>query len=138
MKNSQFQCRAAVFYTGASSRRDGTFNHAARKDSRMLYELRTYTIAPGRTQEYIRHFEKEGLPIISRYATLIGWWHTEIGTLNQVVHIWAYESLDDRMKHRAALFEDPDWIEKFISKGSPMLINQESKILVPASFSPIR
>ncbi|MFS8977651.1 NIPSNAP family protein [Cupriavidus necator] len=87
---------------------------------------------------WIRPFQQEGLPVISRYATLVGWWYTEIGELNQVVHIWAYESLDDRIKRRAALYEDRDWLEKFIPKAFPMLEKMESKLLMPAAFSPIR
>ncbi len=54
----------------------------------MFYEMRTYTLHIGKMKEYLEHFEKEGLPVISRYATLVGWWYTEIGELNQVVHIW--------------------------------------------------
>lgn len=33
---------------------------------------------------------------------LIGFFFTEIGVVNQVVHIWAYESLDDRPVRRRA------------------------------------
>ncbi|HEM7802804.1 TPA: NIPSNAP family protein [Burkholderia cenocepacia] len=104
----------------------------------MYYEMRTYTVQIGKMNEYLRHFEKEGLPVISRYATLVGWWYTEIGELNQVVHIWAYESLDDRIKRRTVLYEDPDWLEKFVPKAFPMLEKMESKLLRPAAFSPIR
>ncbi|ALV61217.1 NIPSNAP domain containing protein [Burkholderia cenocepacia] len=104
----------------------------------MYYEMRTYTVQIGKMNEYLRHFEKEGLPVISRYATLVGWWYAEIGELNQVVHIWAYESLDDRIKRRTALYEDPDWLEKFVPKAFPMLEKMESKLLRPAAFSPIR
>jgi hypothetical protein len=104
----------------------------------MYYELRTYTIQVGRVQEYMELFEKVGLPIISRYAKLVGGWRTEFGELNQIVHIWAYESLDDRTKRRAALYEDPDWLANFVPKAFPMLLSQESKVLIPAPFSPIR
>ncbi|WP_322024859.1 NIPSNAP family protein [Burkholderia sp. BCC1977] len=104
----------------------------------MYYEMRTYTVQIGKMNEYLRHFEQEGLPVISRYATLVGWWYTEIGELNQVVHIWAYESLDDRIKRRTALYEDPDWLEKFVPKAFPMLEKMESKLLRPAAFSPIK
>ncbi|MCY1208476.1 hypothetical protein D9M68_267370 [compost metagenome] len=104
----------------------------------MFYEMRTYTLHIGKMKEYLEHFEKEGLPVISRYTTLVGWWYTEIGELNQVVHIWAYESLDDRIRRRAALYEDRDWLERFIPKAFPMLIRMESKLLMPAAFSPIQ
>jgi hypothetical protein len=65
-------------------------------------------------------------------------WYTEIGELNQVVHIWAYERLDDRIKRCTALYEDPDWLETFVPKAFPMLEKMESKLLRPAAFSPIR
>jgi len=34
---------------------------------------------------------------------------SEIGTLNQVAHIWAYSSHVDREKRRLALEADPAW-----------------------------
>lgn len=104
----------------------------------MFYEMRTYTVQPGKLKEYLQYFEQEGLPIISRHATLVGWWYTEIGMLHQLVHIWAWESLDERVKRRAALLEDRDWMERFIAKATPLLVSQESKIMLAASFSPIR
>ncbi|MNL89021.1 hypothetical protein D3C87_2190980 [compost metagenome] len=54
------------------------------------------------------------------------------------MHIWAYESLDERIRKRAALYEDQDWLTRFVPKAFPMLIRQESKLLMPAAFSPIR
>jgi NIPSNAP len=54
------------------------------------------------------------------------------------VHIWAYESLDERTKRRAALYEDAEWLADFVPKAFPMLLSQESKLLIPAPFSPIR
>lgn len=104
----------------------------------MYFEMRTYTIRPGKVKDYLKHFETVGLPIISRYAKLIGYWYTEIGELNQLVHIWAYESLDDRSQKRAALYKDPEWVANFLPVAGPMLEKQENKILLPAEFSPIR
>ena len=104
----------------------------------MIYEMRTYSVFPGRQKDYLDHFENVGLPIISRYAKLVGYWFTDIGELNQLIHIWAYESLDERARKRAALYEDKDWLNDFLPKAIPMLEKQESKILLPAAFSPIR
>ena len=104
----------------------------------MYFEMRTYTIRMGKQKEYMKHFEEVGLPIISRYAKLIGYWYTDIGELNQLIHIWAYESLDERASKRAALYQDPDWLSKFIPAALPLLEKQESKILLAADFSPIR
>jgi len=104
----------------------------------MYFEMRTYTVQPGYLNEYIKHFEDVGLEIISRYAKLVGYWYTDIGELNQIVHIWAYESLDDRSRKRAALYQDRDWQENFMPKALPMLQKQETKILMASNFSPIR
>ncbi|WP_265182883.1 MULTISPECIES: NIPSNAP family protein [Pseudomonas] len=37
----------------------------------MFYEMRTYTLHIGKMKQYLEHFEKEGLPVISRYAKLV-------------------------------------------------------------------
>ena len=39
---------------------------------------------------------------------LIGYFTTEIGTLNQIVHMWGYESMAQRQERRTALYSDPD------------------------------
>jgi hypothetical protein len=104
----------------------------------MYYEMRTYTIKPGKMGEYLTLFKEVGYPIISQYTTLVGFWYTEIGELNQVVHIWAYESLDDRARRRADLYKNPNWVSDFVSKMLPLIEKQENKIMLPAEFSPIR
>ena len=104
----------------------------------MYFEMRTYTVHMGKQKEYLKHFEDVGLPIISRYAKLVGYWYTDIGELNQLIHIWAYESLDDRAAKRAALYQDQEWQTKFLPKALPMLEKQENKILLASDFSPIR
>ena len=104
----------------------------------MIYEIRTYTIKVGKVNEYVKHFEQVGLPIISKYSRLVGYWLTETGKLNQIIHIWEYTDFDDRTQKRAALYEDKDWNEHFIKKAMEMIIEQESRIMRATSFSPIR
>ncbi|PZE21683.1 NIPSNAP family protein [Paenibacillus xerothermodurans] len=104
----------------------------------MVYEMRTYTIKIGKLQAYLKHFEDVGIPIISNYAKLIGYWYTDIGELNQIVHIWEYETLDQRAERRTALYNDPIWVETFLPIAGPMLEKQESRIMYAANFSPIR
>lgn len=104
----------------------------------MYFEMRTYTIKIGKMNDYITLFQNIGLPIISKYAKLIGYWQAESGELNQIIHIWAYESLDDRIQKRQALYQDKEWLTAFIPEALPMLEKQESRILIPSSFSPIQ
>lgn len=102
----------------------------------MIVEERIYTLQPGKAAEYLRAYEAEGLaiqrPILGR---MIGFFSTDIGPLNQVIHLWAYEDYEDRARRRKALYESADWVA-YVAKVRPMLISQESKILIPAAFSP--
>lgn len=103
----------------------------------MIIEERTYDLQPGRLAEYIALIQNEGIaiqrPILGR---LVGYFHSDLGPLNQIVHIWAYESFADRAERRAKLAADPQWIE-YAKKVRGFSIRQRSKILLPMSFSPV-
>lgn len=103
----------------------------------MVYEMRVYTLQPGKVPEFQALIEKEALPIISKYSKLVGWWSTEVGPLNEVVHIWAYEDLNHRAQARAAQGEDPQ-LQAFRPKAQAMIVSQYNKIMTPASFSPLQ
>ncbi|HYX65041.1 MAG TPA: NIPSNAP family protein [Burkholderiales bacterium] len=102
----------------------------------MIYELRTYQVPPGKAPEFLKHYEKNGLAIITRYARLAGCWTKESGTLNSVVFLWGYEDFGHRGVQRAKLAQDRDW-QAFVPTLLPYLVHQESVFLVPASFSPL-
>jgi hypothetical protein len=101
----------------------------------MIVDHRTYTLHPGKLKEYVERYEKEGLPVQTRHlGQPVGWYtSTDIGALNQVVHLWAYESLEDRARRRAALAADPEW-QALLVKQAPLIQTQENKILSPAPF----
>ncbi|MCG8690869.1 MAG: NIPSNAP family protein [Minwuiales bacterium] len=102
----------------------------------MIVEERVYTLVPGGVPEYLRLYQEFGMeiqkPILGH---MVGYFHTEIGTLNQIVHMWAYDSLDERTRRRAELGADPGW-QDYVKKIRPLILSQESKILIPAPFSP--
>jgi len=104
----------------------------------MIFEMRIYTILPGKRDEYISLFKEFGLGILCKYAKLIGYWYTETGNVNQIVHIWSYESFEDRSKKRILLYQDLDWKNNFLPQAFPLLERQESKILLAVNFSPIQ
>ena len=100
----------------------------------MLIEQRIYTTLPGRWRQYLSLYEAEGLEIQRRIlGRLVGYYTTELGELNQVVHQWAYLDLNERAERRAKLLEDPDF-RCYVEKILPLLQRQESKILRPAPF----
>jgi hypothetical protein len=100
----------------------------------LIVEQRSYTTQPGRVGDYLKLYEAEGLPrqlhILGR---LVGYYRTEIGELNQVIHLWAYADLDERRERRARLLQDPQF-KAYVQKMLPLLVRQETKILTPAPF----
>ena len=100
----------------------------------MLVEERIYTLYAGKTAEYFKHYEAEGLPVQKQHlGRMLGYYTTEIGPLNQVIHMWGYDSFEDRMKRRDAMRNDPRWAP-YLQKIQPLFQHQECKLLFPASF----
>lgn len=103
----------------------------------MIYEIRTYRLRTGTVPTYLRLVEQEGITIQKGYlGALIGHFSSEIGQLNEITHIWAYQDLADRDRRRAALAADPDW-QKFVPRIQALIEVMENKILRPAAFSPL-
>jgi NIPSNAP len=106
----------------------------------VILEVRTYTAHPGKAAQWLQYYEQHGLPVQLKYlGGLVGFFTCEIGTLNRIVHMWKYESLADREARRGAMAKDPAWHD-FIRNGpqpSPLMA-QESQILIPTAFSPLK
>jgi hypothetical protein len=104
----------------------------------MIVDVRTYTLIPRKMAKYLDLFEKHALPVMQRHGLeLMGYYVSQIGPLNQVVHLWRYDSLADPEKKRAARDADPAWGE-FLSLTEGMILMQDNKVMRPTSFSPMR
>jgi hypothetical protein len=100
----------------------------------MFVEQRLYTFAPGKGSEFDRIYQAEGREVQERYlGAPVGYYYSEIGMLNQVMTLWAYETLNDRVERRDRLFKDPQWIA-FLVKARALVVTQETRILKPATF----
>lgn len=104
----------------------------------MIIEMRTYTLHCGSTPAYLSVYQSEGMAIQLRHLPrLLGSFTSDIGPLNQVVYLWGYEDLAERSRCRAALAQDELW-RPYVEKIRGLIQKQESTILAPTSFSPIR
>jgi NIPSNAP len=96
----------------------------------MIYELRTYRLAPGKQGEYLKLNAEVGRKIRGdTYGKFEGGWTTEFGMLNQYVHLWSYPSLDERERLRGALQKNEGWTKEYLPKIRPLMLAQENKIL---------
>ena len=76
----------------------------------MIYELRTYTFRPGASATMVKAASTVSREIRGdNYGKLEGYWSTEIGPLNQVMHLWSYSDLNERTRLRAELGKNPRW-----------------------------
>ncbi|MDP7068663.1 MAG: NIPSNAP family protein [Acidimicrobiales bacterium] len=91
-------------------------------------EIRTYELKPGTANAYVSLYLDEGYEIQkSHLGEPVGYYVSEVGELNQIVHMWRYESLEERTEKRTALFSDPAWLE-YVGKIGPMVLNQRNAI----------
>ena len=104
----------------------------------MIIEMRTYTIKTGQVNKLIELYKKEGMSIHRRIlGNQIGFFYSEIGDLNQIVHLYGYKSLDDRSKRRNELSNNKDW-KKYLTKATDLIISQKSQLLYATDFSKIK
>jgi hypothetical protein len=104
----------------------------------MIVDHRTYELQPGRLREFLALYEKEGLPVQMKHlGNLVGYFTTEVGNVNEIVHIWGYADLADRTKRRAAMAADPTW-QAYLQKSREFMKHMNNKILVPTAFSPTK
>ncbi len=98
-----------------------------------VYEMRIYTYEPGDIQGVIEKWS-EHIGERVKYSPLVGAWHSELGGLNTWVHMWAYESFEQRSQIRAETRAKGVWPPP----GGIAPLKQENKILLPMSFSPLQ
>lgn len=97
----------------------------------MIHEIRTYDLKTGSTPEFI---EKFGARIEKRveYSPLVGFFYTEVGPLNRVIHIWQYEDMNERTEVRKKVIEAGIWPPD----TADLCVSQQSDICLLAPFLP--
>lgn len=96
----------------------------------MIYELRTYTTKPGQAMVHVKNSGTLGRDIRGdNYGKLVGHWVTEIGPLNQSMHMWEYDSLDDRAEKRAALAKLDRWQNEYRPANGDAIIRQDVRLM---------
>ncbi|NQW10149.1 MAG: NIPSNAP family protein [Alphaproteobacteria bacterium] len=96
----------------------------------MIYEFRTYTTAIGMAPELARLSGEIGRDIRKDdYGKLEGYWMTEIGPLNQVMHLWSYADLNTRQELRDALGRNDAWRTKYLPVAGPLIIRQDVRLM---------
>ena len=98
----------------------------------MIYEARSYRLSPRGVPEFINIFGKayQKRQSLSRISAFF---YTEIGPLNEVIHIWPYKDAEEREKKRA---RSRDKKYNWPPKVAHLLKDQRSEIFIPSPMTP--
>lgn len=99
-----------------------------------FYEFRTYTIAPGGLPETEEAWSKvmDRRQAMSPLLTIMG---SIEGAPQKMVHIWPYNSIEDRVKARGQASKEGIWPPP---GGSGKLTSLQSELFVATSFSDLK
>ena len=104
----------------------------------MVFDYRTYTFRPGGIPDYMSAVEEVAIPIRKRHGVkLAGWYYSEVGDLNQVTHIWAFNDMKHLKDAKDAVAADPEWTGTYIPRVRGLLVAQNTYLMNTAEFGPV-
>mgnify|MGYP001164628237 CR=1 FL=1 len=98
---------------------------------RPFVELRRYTIDPGAIDEFMA-LMRAALPAREKYSQKLGVWTPLTGNRDEVFHMWAYTSLEERERARAMAKDDPVW-KAYLDQISPLVRTMTAELLRPVA-----
>lgn len=105
------------------------------------FELRVYTVHPGRLEAFRARWRDHAVPLYRRHGLdCLGWWTAEKpepGAPDRVVCLLAAASPDAVQQAKAAFHDDPEWrrVERETERDGPLRDGVDSYLLTPADFS---
>jgi len=101
-----------------------------------IFELRTYTLYPGRMLEWETNWRR-GLECRRQFCEPVGAWFAQVGALNVVHHMWQYPDLEMRKKTREEAWKVAGWAET-VYNTVRLVKRMQAEILEPLPFSPLK
>ena len=107
-----------------------------------VYELRTYTAAPGRLDDVLARFRDHTIGIFNRHDMVsVGYWvpqDAKDGAGGTLIYLLRHPSREAAVKDWAAFHADPEWlsVSKATDAHGKIVIHTESVFLSAADFSP--
>lgn len=101
-----------------------------------IYEKRTYAVTVGQMAEVSRLYSTLGWPALEAGGfskNCVGYFISDTGALHQLVHLWRFDSDDDRRAFWRLLFENADFMA-FAKQMLPLLQSQEIQLLLAAPW----
>ncbi len=132
-------CAFALFLLG----RQASGEEKPKAGRERLFEMRTYTAAPGKLEALHARFREHTNKLFVKHGMeLIGYWTPADGpkAANTLVYIVAHKDGEAKEKSWKGFGADPDWKKaRDASEVNGKLVEKvESVVLKPTDYSPIR
>eukprot|EP01118_Nematostelium_gracile_P019319 TRINITY_DN8920_c0_g1_i1.p1 TRINITY_DN8920_c0_g1~~TRINITY_DN8920_c0_g1_i1.p1 ORF type:complete len:242 (+),score=58.66 TRINITY_DN8920_c0_g1_i1:116-841(+) len=101
-----------------------------------LYEWRAYRLQPGSTEKFAKIY-REGFDARKAHSKPWGVFYSEVGELSMIGSFWPYQNWSHRDQVRKAIASDNVW-KKAVEEMLPLIQQMDSKIVIPAAFSPLK
>ena len=104
----------------------------------MIIDMRTYTYHPDTYRPFLKFYREQGYAITSKHLGYnLGLFTASSGVVNRTVQWFAYDSHDHRDACRKGYLTSGTKID-FTNDADKMIRQQESRVLIPTEFSPLR
>ena len=97
----------------------------------MIYEFRTYQISTGSLNNVLDKF-REKIDERNKISKIGAFWYTEIGPLNEIIHVWPYDDMEHRNRSREQAIKEKVWPPD----SGKYMVSMNTEFWKPVSFSP--
>ena len=98
-------------------------------EKKPIVDFRSYFIHYDLMQTFLDTTEQFALPVQLRHiGAPLGYFLTTVGNLQQITHLWGYDSMGDMEIRREARTADPEW-KKYLDSSNGIYDRQETQIL---------
>jgi hypothetical protein len=118
----------------------GVAINQAKADDTAVYELRTYTAAPGKMPELQKRFRDHTIQIFEKHGMKsVGYWVSDKQP-DVLIYILAHKSREAASKSWKEFRADPEWqhVYKESQKNGSLTKKVESVYMSPTDFSPLK
>lgn len=100
-----------------------------------IVDHRIYNITPRCMPKFLEVFDQLAMPVLKKHlGEPLGFYVSSVGILNQVVHLWGYDSLDDYEKRSHARDTDPEF-QIYLKASEGLVVSQVNQIVKPVHLS---
>lgn len=94
-----------------------------------LIDHRVYTIKLRKMCEFLDVFNRMAMPILlDTLGQPVGFYVSQVGPLNQFVHLWAYEDLADYERRSRLRDSHPDF-PAYLAASEHLIVAQETRLI---------